>query len=137
MESIFKFINRKENIKISVIFALVTFLIIILNYCINNQYIKGVSKLLFAIGLFAIAYIRYIRLKTSIEEIIIEDKRLKFYFFNTRKSSIVINKHELIICINDNNIIFQKKVDGLIIGKAHKHLIEKPDLWIDLCKALK
>lgn len=136
MKSNFKFINRKENIKISILIVTISFLFILMNYYLNNQYSKGVSNLLFGISAFTIAYIRFIRLKTSIEEIIIEDKKIKFYFFNKKKSSIVVNKNELRYQINENIILFQNKGDGLIIGKAFKNQIEEVGLWIDLCKAL-
>jgi|GEM_PF-5092762 len=69
-------------------------------------------------------------------EIIFEDEKIKFFFFNQMKSPLILSKTEVRIDLSNDEIEFTNLITNKYIGNAYKNRIAEPEKWDDLIESI-
>lgn len=130
----YRFKNKKnkevKNYTIAVIAGLIFSILI---FSGTDFSIRPSILYLLAAVVSAIAIIIAIRKSgKEFEEIIIEEGRIKFYFFNKMKDALVIDKKDVSVKVDEEKIEFENKSTGSQIGKSYRNKMEEFERWDDL-----
>jgi hypothetical protein len=135
--STYKFRNSKQN---NFTFNLITVSTAVIATTILLSVDMKINKYVLYLVFSVIGFIHTMRLiKTAggkFEKIIIENDKIKLYFFNKMKKPIIISKNELIISVTEEEILFKNSETDLPIGKVLKLDIIDNSMWNPLLTQL-
>lgn len=134
---VFRFFNKQQT-KTYMVFTIISIVLSIFIFSnLDSHYINIHLAYLFVVILSFISIMYSIKQASrSFEEIIIEEKSIKFYFFNKMKKPISTFIDELDIQQDNNKITIKNKESKELIGEAFKNRLENIEKWDELINLL-
>jgi len=132
----YKFIHKAEKNRLTLLAVICGLDVFFLNTNYNS-FIKIILFWVIAIPTF-ISLFNYIKLtKKKIDNLILDGKLIKLYFWNSDSKPIHMNKSEIQVNEAEDKLTLIDKKDSKVLGYAFKKSIEDSNQWSELLIDLK
>ena len=132
----YKFIHKAEKNRLTLLAVICGLDVFFLNTNYNS-FIKIIIFWVIAIPTF-ISLFNYIKLtKKKIDNLILDGKLIKLYFWNSDSKPIHMNKSEIQVNEAEDKLTLIDKKDSKVLGYAFKKSIEDSNQWSELLIDLK